>query len=220
MKKILEQLIALQVKMPAQTIILVMCIAFLLSLVIYFTYKFTYNGVLYNQRFNISIVMITMITTMVMIVIGTNISVSLGMVGALSIVRFRTAIKDPRDTAFLFWAIVLGLACGTQNYYIAIIGTLFICLMLFGFKKFVFPENRYVLVVKGHSFNDKSITDYLMKVLKGCEIKGRYIYNDTVELIYHVRFKKKIDYHIIDKIKDVDGVEIVNIVQNNSETMG
>ena len=137
MKKVLEALVQMQVQMPVGTIILVLCVALILSLVIYFTYKYTYSGVVYNPRFNFSIVMITMITTIVMIVIGSNISVSLGMVGALSIVRFRTAVKDPRDTAYIFWGIVVGLACGTQCYYVAIIGSIFVCLLAFIFKKFV-----------------------------------------------------------------------------------
>lgn len=220
MKKILEQLTALQVKMPLQTIILVLIIAFLLAMIIYFTYKFTFNGVLYNQRFNISLVMITMVTTMVMIVIGTNISVSLGMVGALSIVRFRTAVKDPRDTAFIFWGIVVGLACGTQNYYIAVFGTLVICLILFGFKRFVFPENRYVLIIKGTDYDYDGVDKYLKKTVKGCECKGKYINNNVIELIYNIKFKKSVNNEVVEKLRNVQGIEIVNLVQNNSETMG
>ena len=105
MKKVLEALTEMQVKMPIETVFLVLLVAFLVSLIIFITYKHTYTGVLYNPRFNVSLIMITMITTIVMVVIGSNISVSLGMVGALSIIRFRTAVKDPRDTAFIFWGV-------------------------------------------------------------------------------------------------------------------
>ena len=153
MKKVLEALIEMQVKMPIQTILLVLFIAFLVALIIFITYKHTYSGVMYNPRFNVSLIMITMITTIVMVVIGSNISVSLGMVGALSIIRFRTAVKDPRDTAFIFWGVVSGLACGTQNYSIVIIGSLIICAILFGFKKVSASNNRYVLIVKGNRIN-------------------------------------------------------------------
>ena len=142
MKKVLQALAEMQVKMPIQTVLLVLLVAFLVSLIIYLTYKNTYTGVLYNPRFNVSLIMITMITTMVMVVIGSNISVSLGMVGALSIIRFRTAVKDPRDTAFIFWCVVSGLACGTQNYTIVIVGSVFICLILFLFKKFITKNNK------------------------------------------------------------------------------
>ena len=93
----------------------ILIISLLLSMVVFWTYKFTFSGVLYNRKFNVSLVMLTLVTTMVMIVIKSDISLSLGMVGALSIVRFRTAIKDPRDTAYIFWCIGIGLCAGTQN---------------------------------------------------------------------------------------------------------
>ena len=135
MKKVLEALSEMQTKMPIQTVFLILVIAFIVAMIIYLTYKNTYTGVMYNPRFNVSLVMITMVTTIVMVVIGSNISVSLGMVGALSIIRFRTAVKDPRDTAFIFWGVVSGLACGTQNYTIVLAGSVVICLVLFIFKK-------------------------------------------------------------------------------------
>ena len=97
MKKVLEALGEMQAKMPIETVFLILVIAFIVAMIIYLTYKNTYTGVMYNPRFNISLVMITMVTTIVMVVIGSNISVSLGMVGALSIIRFRTAVKDPRE---------------------------------------------------------------------------------------------------------------------------
>jgi hypothetical protein len=107
--------------------------------------------------------MITMITTIVMVVIGSNISVSLGMVGALSIIRFRTAIKDPRDTAFIFWGIVSGLACGTQNYTIVIAGSIVICLVLFGFKKVISKDDKFILIIKGKDFSIDGIEKIISK---------------------------------------------------------
>ena len=156
MKDVLKALTEMQMKIPVQTIVLILVISFLLSLIIYFTYKYTYNGVVYNQRFNLSIVMITLITTIVMIVIGSNISVSLGMVGALSIVRFRTAVKEPVDTIFMFWAIAAGIMAGAGLYLPSIVaslalGILFFVAYLIGFKK----TNRYLLVIK----YDPKITD-------------------------------------------------------------
>jgi hypothetical protein len=163
MKKVLEALTQMQVKMSFETVLLILLIAFMVSLIIYFTYKNTYSGVMYNPRFNVSLVMITMVTTIVMVVIGSNISVSLGMVGALSIIRFRTAVKDPRDTAFIFWGVVSGLACGTQNYTIVIVGSIFVCLILFLFKKTVAIINKYILIIKGNSINIHLIEKVLNK---------------------------------------------------------
>ncbi len=221
MKKVLQALAEMQVKMPIQTVLLVLLVAFLVSLIIYLTYKNTYTGVLYNPRFNVSLIMITMITTMVMVVIGSNISVSLGMVGALSIIRFRTAVKDPRDTAFIFWCVVSGLACGTQNYTIVIVGSVFICLILFLFKKFTTKNNKYVLIIKGKSFDLKEVEKTLDKKLKDYICKGKYISVNGMETIYDVKIKdSKISDDIIVSLSKVSGVNTINIVSSNTDTMG
>ena len=221
MKKVLQALAEMQVKMPIQTVLLVLLVAFLVSLIIYLTYKNTYTGVLYNPRFNVSLIMITMITTMVMVVIGSNISVSLGMVGALSIIRFRTAVKDPRDTAFIFCCVVSGLACGTQNYTIVIVGSVFICLILFLFKKFTTKNNKYVLIIKGKSFDLKEVEKTLDKKLKDYICKGKYISVNGMETIYDVKIKdSKISDDIIVSLSKVSGVNTINIVSSNTDTMG
>lgn len=221
MKKVLQALAEMQVKMPIQTVLLVLLVAFLVALIIYLTYKNTYTGVLYNPRFNVSLIMITMITTMVMVVIGSNISVSLGMVGALSIIRFRTAVKDPRDTAFIFWCVVSGLACGTQNYTIVIVGSVFICLILFLFKKFITKNNKYVLIIKGKSFDLKEVEKTLDKKLKDYICKGKYISVNGMETIYDVKIKdSKISDDIIVSLSKVSGVNTINIVSSNTDTMG
>lgn len=221
MKKVLQALAEMQVKMPIQTVLLVLLVAFLVSLIIYLTYKNTYTGVLYNPRFNVSLIMITMITTMVMVVIGSNISVSLGMVGALSIIRFRTAVKDPRDTAFIFWCVVSGLACGTQNYTIVIVGSVFICLILFLFKKFTTKNNKYVLIIKGKSFDLKEVEKTIDKKLKDYICKGKYISVNGMEIIYDVKIKdSKISDNIIVSLSNVSGVNTINIVSSNTDTMG
>ena len=220
MKKVLEALAQMQVKMSFSTVLLILLIAFMVSLIIYFTYKNTYSGVMYNPRFNVSLVMITMVTTIVMVVIGSNISVSLGMVGALSIIRFRTAVKDPRDTAFIFWGVVSGLACGTQNYTIVIVGSIVICLILFLFKKTVAIVNKYILIIKGNNINIDIIEKVLNKNLKGYACKGKYFNQNNVELIYDIRFKKEISNRVIAELSEISGVNTVNIVSSNTDTMG
>jgi len=219
MKKVLEALIEMQVKMPIQTILLVLFIAFLVALIIFITYKHTYSGVMYNPRFNVSLIMITMITTIVMVVIGSNISVSLGMVGALSIIRFRTAVKDPRDTAFIFWGVVSGLACGTQNYSIVIIGSLIICAILFGFKKVSASNNKYVLIVKGTRMNINEVEKTLKDTISSYSCKGKYLHNDSVELIYDVKLDKD-QNKIISELSKISGINTVNVVASNTDTMG
>ncbi len=220
MKKVLEALSEMQVKMPIQTVFLILVIAFVVAMIIYLTYKNTYTGVMYNPRFNVSLVMITMVTTIVMVVIGSNISVSLGMVGALSIIRFRTAVKDPRDTAFIFWAVVTGLACGTQNYTIVLAGSVVICLVLFIFKKIIASDDKYLLIIKGSGFDIKSVEKYLEKNVKTYGCKGKYVKNGNIELIYDVKLKGKNDDKFLDALNDNAHIDTVNLVANNTDTMG
>lgn len=220
MKKVLEALAAMQLKMPIQTVLLVLIIAFLVSLIIYLTYKNTYTGVMYNPRFNVSLIMITMVTTIVMVVIGSNISVSLGMVGALSIIRFRTAVKDPRDTSFIFWCVVSGLACGTQNYTIVIVGSIFICLILFLFKKLATRDNKYVLIVKGPKFDIPAVEKAIKSQIKDYNCKGKYVSKDSIELIYDIKFKKDMNDKIIYELGKITGITTINIVSSSTDTMG
>ena len=220
MKKVLEALAEMQVKMPIQTVFLILVIAFIVAMIIYLTYKHTYTGVMYNPRFNVSLVMITMVTTIVMVVIGSNISVSLGMVGALSIIRFRTAVKDPRDTAFIFWGVVSGLACGTQNYTIVLAGSIVICLVLFIFKRVIASEDKYLLIVKGTDFDIKSVEKLIEKNTKYFTCKGKYVKNDNIELIYDIKLKDKKDDSFINGLKDNLSIDTVNLVANNTDTMG
>lgn len=220
MKKILTALAALQIKMPIETVFLVLLVAFIVALIIFITYKNTYTGVLYNPRFNVSLMMITMITTVVMCVIGSNISVSLGMVGALSIIRFRTAVKDPRDTAFIFWGVVSGLACGTQNYIIAVVGSLFICLILFVFKKIASANDKYVLVIKGNTGSLIDAEKVVKNNLKDAYLKGKYIRNEDFEIVYDVKIKKDMENRIIRELNKVSGISTINFVSSNTDTMG
>ena len=220
MKKVLEALSEMQTKMPIETVFLILVIAFIVAMIIYLTYKNTYTGVMYNPRFNVSLVMITMVTTIVMVVIGSNISVSLGMVGALSIIRFRTAVKDPRDTAFIFWGVVSGLACGTQNYTIVLAGSIVICLVLFIFKKIVAGDDKYLLIIKGNDLNTKEIDKFVEKNTKYYTCKGKYIKNNNVELIYDIKLKNKKDDVIFNTLKDSLNIDTVNLVANNTDTMG
>lgn len=220
MKKVLEALQEMQIKMPIETVFLILVIAFIVSLIIYLTYKNTYTGVMYNPRFNVSLIMITMVTTIVMVVIGSNISVSLGMVGALSIIRFRTAVKDPRDTAFIFWAVVSGLACGTQNYTIVIAGSIVICLILFGFKRIISRDDKFILIVKGKDFSIDDIDKIVIKKTKFSECKAKYLNNGNIELVYDVKLKDNKDDSLINSLKDNLGIDIVNLVANNTDTMG
>ena len=132
-----------------RSILMIMIAALLIAGVIYFTYWLAHKGVSYNNKFNLSLVMISLISVVIMLMISSNIVISLGMVGALSIVRFRTAIKDSRDTVFIFWAISEGLCVGSQNFKLAWITTIFIASIIMIASLIEKKQNKYLLILSG-----------------------------------------------------------------------
>lgn len=160
--------------------------ASVIAAVIFLSYRLSHGGAAYSARFNVSLVMLTLVTTLVMNVIGNNVALSLGMVGALSIVRFRTAIKDPRDTVYIFWCVAVGICCGVSEYLIAAIGTavIFGLMLLFGFVR---SNERYLLVLRGESGCDSEVEQMIQEKFHG---KARLrVHNATtthIEYIYEI----------------------------------
>lgn len=148
--ELIKYLIANNISVPVIQILTGMLAALFLSVCVYIIYRATYSGVMYSKDFNITIVMLALITTFIIMVIGSNLALSLGLVGALSIIRFRTAVKNSRDAAFLFWAIGIGLSCGTGIYTIGLIASAIIAAALLVFCKLKISEEvSWLLVVRG-----------------------------------------------------------------------
>ncbi len=196
--------------------------AAVLGAVIYLSYRFSQTGAVYSARFNVSLVMLTLITTMVMNVIGNNIALSLGMVGALSIVRFRTAIKDPRDTAYIFWCIGVGICCGVSEFMIAGVGSavIFLFLLIFGMVK---TNDRYLLVVRGQRNCDQYIEKIVSSQYKGkARLRVKNTSAETVEYIFElsqvmINAANKKELSITEKLYKVEGMANVNMVCQNDE---
>lgn len=196
-------------------------IAAILGIVIFISYLTTHTRVIYSSRFNVSLVMITVITTLVMSVIGNNIALSLGMVGALSIVRFRTAIKDPRDTAYIFWGVAVGICCGVSDFLIAGIGTCFIFVILLIFGN-IQDNNRYLLVIRGNRDKESEIIDAVNSYYKNkINLKVNNTTKNSTEFIYEISenvIKKVKNKSTINEVLyDLGGVESVNFVCQNDE---
>ena len=193
-----------------------------LGAVIYISYRFSQSGAVYSARFNVSLVMLTLITTMVMNVIGNNIALSLGMVGALSIVRFRTAIKDPRDTAFIFWCIGVGICCGVSEFMIAGVGSavIFLFLLIFGMVK---TNDRYLLVIRGQLKCSNHIEKIVSDQYKGkARLRVKNTSSETVEYIFElsqvmVNAANKNEESISDMLYKKEGITNVNMVCQNDE---
>ena len=197
-------------------------VAMIIGLVIFISYRTSHTRVVYSARFNVSLLMLTLVTTLVMSVIGNNIALSLGMVGALSIVRFRTAVKDPRDTAYIFWCISIGICCGVAEYRVAIAGTTVIFALLVAFG-LVQDNNRYLLVVRGNRASEKEVKETVENYYGGkAAIKVNNSTTETYEMIYEVSQKlidmtKKNEETISDALYKITGTENVNLVVQNDE---
>ncbi|MDL2288092.1 DUF4956 domain-containing protein [Oscillospiraceae bacterium OttesenSCG-928-F05] len=205
-----------------EDILLNFLVAVLLGIVIYCSYRFSHSSAVYSARFNVSLLMLTLTTTLVMNVIGNNIALSLGMVGALSIVRFRTAIKDPRDATYIFWGIAVGICCGVSEYLIAAIGTgvIFLLMLLFGSIK---SNERYLLIVRGDREAEVAVERAVEQFYSGKALmKVKNTTGETVEMIYEISMKmmrlaERQNGAISRALHDLDGVGSVGLVSQNDE---
>lgn len=196
-------------------------VAFGLALILYFTYRLSYSSVTYNRKFNTSLIMISMVTTAVMMVIGSSVALSLGMVGALSIVRFRTAVKDPRDASYIFWAITIGLCAGTGNAAIGFGTTVIISLVLLVMGVGVgFRKERYILIVRGARSEEDNIMAEVNKTFKHYLLKSKYTSGESLEMVYQVKMKNGADGGITDRLYKLPGMKSVNILAQSGETVG
>src|SRR3989344_7908129 len=160
-------------------IIAALTVTLLLTLFIFYIYKKTYTGVLYSRNFNITLILVGMITAVIMVGISGNIALALGMVGALSIVRFRAAIKDPKDIAFLFWAISIGIVNGAQFYKLSIIGSLFIGVVAYISSKKITMDHPYIIILKfSDDFNEERAYDIIKRYCSKYKIRNKTLTYD------------------------------------------
>lgn len=188
--------------------IISLLVALALGFFIYMIYKKTFTGVIYSHTFNLSLIIMSLTTALIIIGISSNVLLSLGMVGALSIVRFRTPIKDPMDIVYIFWTIVIGILCGAGFIALAVAGSLLIGLVLVIFVNKVKIENPYLLVVR---YNENSIENSLEHVISGntkkYSIKSKSVMpGNAFEVTYEVRVKEK-DTGFVNTISAIDGVK-------------
>lgn len=220
-EQILNYMAQQQAIEPTQ-LIFNMTVAVVLGIIIFITYRLTYSGVAYSKKFNASLMMMTLVSTLVMTVISNNIALSLGMVGALSIVRFRTAIKDPRDTTFIFWCIGVGICCGVSFYTVAAVGSAYIFAVMVVLGRVHTVEKRLLLVRAGRTA-EKDIESAVYLYLKKVELQAKDTTGDEVEYIYILsdktlqRAQKINEDSITDKLYAIEGVRMVNLVAQNDD---
>lgn len=216
-REILQTFFTTSASFTPRKIFLVMCLGLAVSLIIFFTYRFTYRGVSYNSRFNAANVLILLITIVIMIMISSNIAISLGMIGALSIVRFRTAIKDPY-TVFIFWSIIEGLCIGSQNFLLAGISTLFIAIIAFVFSWHGGLHKKYMLVLRGEGLNAKE-TEALLKG-RSYQIRTLDTTGDFSEMIIELSGRQGPDHDLLEQFRRLPGIQTVNCLLESGEMLG
>lgn len=225
MKELLVSVLEQNRTLSTEAIILYIVSAALISIAIYVSYWYTHVGTAYSRKFNVSLVTLTILTATVMTVIGNNVALSLGMVGALSIVRFRTAIKDSRDATYIFWAIIVGIACGAGDYLVAIVGSSVVFIVLFLMGR-VRNENRILLIIRASRSKETEIEGIIFEYFNKKAIqKVKNTTEHTVEFIFEMSRKAyDISYRreqgITQKLYNLGAVEYVNIVTQNDEISG
>ena len=190
--------------------ILGMLAAFLCGMIVYTVYRRFYKGVVYNNNFNILLVMTSLVTCFVVNVISSNVVLSLGMVGALSIVRYRTAVKDPLDVGFLFWTVAIGVTCGAGLYLISIMATLFIALIYVLLVKVRNLKRRYLLIVKYHNDAAEGVREGVSMLNK--VLKNKTTVKDYTELTYEISLFGE-DTDFVTSLSEIEGVSSAVLVE-------
>ena len=195
----------------------------ILGFLIFISYMISHRGTIYSKKFNVSLVVLTVLTSMVMTVIGNNVALSLGMVGALSIVRFRTAIKDSRDTVYIFWTIIVGICCGVGDFVVAGIGSAFV-FILFLILGAIKNNNRMLVIIRGNRTKEAQIQAIMYKFFGAkAVLRVKNSTTESIEFIYEITAKllsqaeRKNNIGICDEIYKIGNIEYVNTVMQNDE---
>ncbi len=225
MKEIIYSMLEQSGTLTTEEMVLHVMVSVALGGCIYLSYYITHAGTVYSKKFNVSLFTLTVLTATVMTVIGNNIALSLGMVGALSIVRFRTAIKDSRDTTYIFWTIIVGICCGVGDYTMAVMGSGVVFFILLALGR-VRNDNRMLLVIRGPRSEEQRIEAVIFQGFRGrASQRVKNTTQESVELIYEMTRRaylenQKQEKTITEALHEIEKMEYVNIVTQNDEISG
>lgn len=204
---------------PFFDMVLALTLSFVLGLFIAFIYKKTYAGVMYSSSFGVTLIALSLITTILILAVTSNIVLSLGMVGALSIVRFRTAIKEASDIAFLFWSIAVGIVLAAGLIPLAVFGSALIGLVLFVFSSRQTFDQPYILVIHCESKKDETeVKSFVQQHVKKLALKSKSVVPGQIELNYEIRLKSD-DTDFMHQLAEVPGVMNSILVSYNGDYM-
>lgn len=198
------------------TLLLTLGLAVVVGLFVYFVYKKTFGGVMYSRNLNLSFIMLTMVTSLMLLLINNNLTLSLGMVGALSIIRFRTAVKDPMDTVFMFWAVGEGIAIGTQFYFEAIIAAVVMALVLVVMNISKAKASMPFLLIIHYDDRAAQTVKQAIKQLQNHKLKSKVAARDSIELTLEVRLKSN-ETGFVEKLSRIEGIIDVTLISHQGD---
>ena len=196
--------------------ILALALSFAIGFFIFFVYKKTYAGVMYSSSFGVTLVALTMVSTFVILAVTSNVVLSLGMVGALSIIRFRTAIKDPLDIVFLYYAICAGIMCGAQLLLLAVLGTIIVGAILVIASRLPAAADSFILMISVNPEDEEPVVKYIEKSTKRSKLKSKALVENTVELSMEVTLIAG-STKFLNKLNAYPGVSSVTLVKSTGE---
>ncbi len=211
-KKMMELLALMSMRPNTAQIVLSLAVALGLALIMWFAYRKANTTNTYQPRFAVTLLTLALLSTILMDLIQSNLALSLGMLGSLSIVRFRSNIKDPRDIGFIFWAMAIGLAASTRSYMIGLTGSLVVgmCMILTGHRGN--PASEMLLVVRGSKTDLDSIGEVISDGCTRSQVKAKNIMDDSFELVYDVTIPMENSNSMIQNLFNLRGIDTVNLL--------
>lgn len=202
------------IDLNVESIIMALLSSFICGMIIYLLYKNFFRGVIYNNNFNILLVLLCMITSFIVLTISSNVVLSLGMVGALSIVRFRTAVKDPLDLGFLFWSIAIGITCGAGLYIMSFLCTIFIGVIFMLLVQIKNTTKVYLLIVK---YDNKS-NEEVQRILKNLKhiLKNKTVLKGKTEITVEIKSKVE-NTSFVTILSEIEGVYSSTLVEYSGD---
>lgn len=198
-------------------VMIALVVALLLSAVMYFTFKVVHDEMTYDATFNVMLVMLALISTLIIMIVRTNMAISLGMAGTLSLVRFRTNIKDNRDIGFVFLAMFIGITTATCFYFVAVLGTVIICALLYASNHRITNEGSMLLVIRGRATDLKRIELVINDYTKISNLKAHNLLEDSFELVYDIKGRQEDQMYMAQILKSFDGVDSVNVLAPSAQ---
>lgn len=215
----MEQLSAIQGVEPVAfgDVLVTIIFASILSAMMYYSFKKSRSAIMYDQKFNVTLVMIAMIVTLMLQLVQSNVALSVGIMGSLSIVRFRTNTKDPRDLGFVFWAMGIGLASATSNFMIGILGTLLMSAFVILTSQVKSDSGAMLVVIRGSEANVPLITDTVLRRVNTARLKAENLLHNSFEVVYEIKASAEVEQRLLKEIMTIDGVDSVNMLAPSAE---